>query len=92
MPTLITNNFHEVCNILISIQGRTLTLNNITRDGRGVYRCIANNNVIPPASQDVTLYINFRPYAQAVQTTYGQAQNMLYDITLECRVSGEFSG
>ena len=84
---LLQNNSHN----LFYLQGRELQLSNISREGRGVYRCIADNNVIPTASQDITLYINFKPFAKAVQTTYGQAQNMLYDVTIECRVSGKKS-
>lgn len=58
---------------------------------RGIYRCIADNAVRPPAMFDSTLYVQFQPYARAVQTTYGQAQNRLFDILLECRISGASS-
>jgi len=69
-------------------EGNELVLTNVSRHARGVYRCIADNTVIPTASQDATLYIDFKPYATPVQTTYGQAANRRFDITLECRVSG----
>ena len=42
----------------------------------------------PPAVFDVTLYVEFRPAARAVQTTYGQAQNRMFDVTMECRIAG----
>ena len=74
--------------MLLVFQGKTLTLENVDRNGRGVYRCIGDNDVRPPATYDATLYVNFKPYAKAVQTTYGQAQNRMYDIVIECRISG----
>lgn len=71
-----------------SQKGSQLNLTNIHRDDRGVYRCIADNAVRPPATYDATLYINFKPHARPVQTSYGQAENRMYDITIECIVSG----
>ena len=61
----------------------------VRRQDRGVYRCIADNDVRPPATYDATMYVNFQPYARPVQTTYGQAQNRMFDIVIECRISGE---
>lgn len=66
-----------------------LRLENLKREDRGVYRCLADNNVRPPATYDATLYVDFRPHARYVQSTYGQAQNRLFDLTIECIVSGE---
>ena len=71
-------------------QGNILKLMDVQEDARGVYRCIADNNVKPPAQHDVALYIQFAPTAKAVQSTYGQAQNRLFDITIECRIAGEW--
>lgn len=65
-----------------------LMLRDVQKDDRGVYRCIADNDVRPPAMFDTTLYVNFKPFARPVQTTYGQAQNRLFDIVIECRVEG----
>ena len=73
----------------VIFQKEILILENVDRNGRGVYRCIADNDVRPPATYDATLYVNFKPYAKAVQTTYGQAQNRMYDIVIECRISGK---
>ena len=69
-------------------QGSILNLTDIRKEDRGVYRCIADNAVRPPATYDATLYINFKPYAKAVQSSYGQAENRMYDITIECIIAG----
>jgi len=71
-----------------SIASDTLELKNLRKQDRGVYRCIADNNVPPAGVYDATLYVQFRPSARAVQTSYGQAQNRQFDITLECRIEG----
>ncbi|CAD5113878.1 DgyrCDS3041 [Dimorphilus gyrociliatus] len=71
-----------------SHKGNTLTLSNAQKEARGVYRCIADNNVIPTAKQDITVYVKFRPSAKAVQTSYGQMQNMFLDVTIQCIVAG----
>ena len=60
----------------------------VTQGHRGVYRCLADNNVRPPASNDVTLLVLFRPRARAVQDSYGQAANRMFDVTIECRIAG----
>ncbi len=65
-----------------------MNLHSVKREDRGVYRCIADNDVRPPATYDATMYVNFKPYAHPVQTTYGQAQNRMFDIVIECRISG----
>ena len=72
-------------------QSPQLTLRNLTREDRGVYRCIADNDVRPPATHDITLFVEFRPFARAVQTSYGQAQNRMFDLTIECRIAGKSS-
>ena len=71
-----------------SVKGNILKLIDLQEDTRGVYRCIADNNVKPPASHDVALYIQFAPTAKAVQDTYGQAQGSQFAITIECRIAG----
>ncbi|KAI0235520.1 Neural cell adhesion molecule 1-A [Lamellibrachia satsuma] len=71
-----------------SQKGNILNLINITHGDRGVYRCIADNAVRPPATYDATLYINFKPNARPVQSSYGQAENRMYDITIECIIAG----
>lgn len=63
-------------------------LRNVTKDDRGVYRCIADNNVRPPAATDATILVQFRPEARPIQDSYGQAENRMFDVTIECRISG----
>jgi len=62
----------------------------VTAESGGMYRCIADNNVRPLACYDTTVYVFFRPKARAVQSSYGQAQNRLFDITFECVVKGMY--
>ncbi|KAK2145100.1 hypothetical protein LSH36_703g01056 [Paralvinella palmiformis] len=71
-----------------SYNGETLYLEDVTLDNRGMYRCVANNNVRPPATFDATLFIEFAPEATPVQSTYGQATNRQFDLTIECIISG----
>ncbi len=61
-----------------------LYLDSLSTADQGVLRCIANNDVRPPAHYDTTLYVDFQPSAVPVQTTYGQAQNKIYNIIIEC--------
>ena len=53
-----------------------------------MYRCIADNDVRPPAMHDATLLVFFKPVARAVQDSYGQAQNRRFHLTMECRIAG----
>lgn len=64
------------------------TISPVNRGSRGIYRCLADNNVRPPAATDATLLVYFRPDARAVQDSYGQAQNRMFDVTIECRIAG----
>jgi len=71
-----------------AVNGTTLQLTNVRSIDRGMYRCVADNNVRPLASYDSTLYVNFRPTARPVQSSYGQAQNRLFNLIIECIVAG----
>jgi len=73
---------------VVWLQGRTLTLYNTQYNDGGMYRCVADNNVRPLATYDTNVLVFFRPRARAVQSSYGQAQNRLFDITFECVVAG----
>ena len=72
-------------------QGKTLTLHHVEYNHGGMYRCVADNNVRPLATYDTNVLVFSRPRARAVQSSYGQAQNRLFDITFECVVSGAFT-
>ncbi|WAR06250.1 LACH-like protein [Mya arenaria] len=64
-----------------------LPLNNITKDNRGLYKCVADNQVRPPDVYLVALQVFFKPETKAVQDTVGQAQNRQFDAKLECRIA-----
>ena len=66
-----------------------MTLYNVNREARGVYRCVCDNAVRPPATYDATLYVDFKPYARHIQDSYGQAQNRMFSLTIECIVAGK---
>ncbi|XP_064616984.1 lachesin-like [Liolophura sinensis] len=72
----------------LSHRGHFLHITNIRKDDRGIYRCLADNNVIPPAHHDAKLVVNFKPEAEAVQDTVGQAQNRRFHALLECKIKG----
>lgn len=69
-------------------KGNVLQLYNVQATERGMYRCVADNNVRPLATYDATVYVFFKPRSRAVQKSYGQAQNRLFDLTFECIVAG----
>jgi limbic system-associated membrane protein len=71
-----------------AVKGNILQLYNMQAGDRGMYRCVADNNVRPLATYDTTVYVFFKPVAKAVQRSYGQAQNRLFDLTFECIVAG----
>lgn len=71
-----------------AVKGNNLMLYNVQPADGGMYRCVADNNVRPLAAYDTVVYVFFRPRARAVQSSYGQAQNRLFDITFECIVAG----
>ena len=74
---------------MFTSQDGRLGINHTAAADRGVYRCLADNNVRPPASHDATLLVMFRPLAKAVQDSYGQAENRMFDVTIECRIAGK---
>ncbi|CAH1797231.1 unnamed protein product [Owenia fusiformis] len=71
-----------------SYRGTILKLTSIQKRDRGVYRCVCDNNVRPPVTHDATMLVFFRPEANYVQDSYGQAQNRQFDLTIECRIAG----
>ena len=64
-------------------------MTHVEASARGIYRCLADNTVAPAAVFDVTLHVYFAPQARAVQSSYGQAENRMFDITLECIIGGK---
>lgn len=70
------------------LRNTTLNLSNITKDDRGLYRCVADNQVRPPDEYLVAVNVFFKPDTVAVQDSVGQAADRQFDAKLECRVSG----
>jgi len=69
-------------------QESNLVIKNVQKGDRGLYKCVADNQVRPPDFYLVSLSVFFKPETIAVQDTVGQAQNRQFDAKLECRVSG----
>ena len=63
----------------------------MTKEDRGLYRCVADNQVRPPDEYLVAVNVFFKPETIAVQDTVGQAADRQFDAKLECRVSGLYS-
>ncbi|KAL3884659.1 hypothetical protein ACJMK2_024777 [Sinanodonta woodiana] len=69
-------------------RGSNLKLLNVSKDYRGAYRCVADNNVRPPDEFLVSVQVFVAPECEAVQDTVGQANTGQYYVRLECKVSG----
>merc|ERR1712141_730001 len=65
------------------------TVYDVKAEDRGMFRCLADNNVRPPAYYDTTLLVDFTPRSKAVQSSYGQAENRMFDLTIECTIAGQ---
>lgn len=65
-----------------------ISLYDIKAVHRGMYRCVADNNVRPLATYDATVYIYSKPISRPIQSSYGQAANRQFDLTIDCIVSG----
>lgn len=68
--------------------GKTILLSDLHAEDRGMYRCVADNNVRPLATYDTTVFVNFKPISRPIQSSYGQAANRLFDVTIDCIVAG----
>nr|AJA37893.1 I-type lectin-like protein 3 [Littorina littorea] len=65
-----------------------LPMTNVTVADMGVYRCVADNNIKPPAEHLAQVLIFHAPATRVVQNSVGQAQNRRFDGKLECIVKG----
>ena len=74
--------------ILIYEQSHELHLVNVSVRHMGVYRCVANNNIKPPAEHLAELRVFHAPRTRVVQNSVGQAQNRRFSAKLECIVQG----
>ena len=78
-------------NAYFFFKNEILRLDNVTKEDRGLYKCVADNQVRPPDTYLVAVNVFFKPETKPVQDTVGQAQNRQFDAKLECRVSGNAS-
>ena len=73
-------------------QSNTLRLTDVQVKDKGLYTCVANNNIKPADSFGIGVNVLHRPQCAAVKDRVGQAQNRRFDATLDCKVSGGCSG
>lgn len=69
-----------------SFNGSTLKINDVAKEDRGVYYCIADNGIGQPARRTVIFEVEFPPVVKAPRPKVAQALD--YDIELACRVEG----
>ncbi|XP_041373572.1 lachesin-like [Gigantopelta aegis] len=69
-------------------RGEVLQLKNVTVKMGGVYRCVADNNIRPPAQHLAQVLVFDAPTVRVVQDSVGQAQNRRFHAKLECIVQG----
>lgn len=65
-------------------KGNTISVYNATKDDRGIYYCIAENNVGKGARRSIGVEIEFPPQVDLVKSKYQQAVG--YPIELHCSV------
>ncbi|KAK3770709.1 hypothetical protein RRG08_037898 [Elysia crispata] len=69
-------------------RGAKLPLVNVDIQHMGVYRCVADNNIKPPAEHLAEVLVFHPPSTRVVQNSVGQAQNRRASAKLECIVQG----
>lgn len=69
-------------------RGSKLPLVNVDIQHMGVYRCVADNNIKPPAEHLAEVLVFHPPSTRVVQNSVGQAQNRRFSAKLECIVQG----
>ena len=74
---------------MLRFQGEILVLRDVTVAMGGVYRCVADNNIRPPAQHLVQVLVFDAPTVRVVQDSVGQAQNRRFHAKLECIVQGK---
>lgn len=71
-------------------QSPILFMSNVTVANMGVYRCVADNNIKPPAESLAQVLVFHAPSTRVVQESVGQAQNRRFNAKLECITKGVF--
>ena len=64
--------------------GNIIKINNVKKEDRGTYYCVAENAVQPGARRNINLEVEFAPIVTAPKPLVGQA--LQYDMDLECHV------
>ncbi|CAG0884968.1 unnamed protein product [Cyprideis torosa] len=65
-------------------RGNVIEINNITKEHRGTYYCVAENFVGKGQRRNIAVEVEFAPVVTATRPRLGQA--LSYDMVLECRV------
>lgn len=73
---------------VLRVKNSTYTIHNVTAADRGLYRCMADNNVKPPAKYQVTLLVNYKPVITAFRRHVGQAPDKNLEAEMACKVMG----
>ncbi|BFZ25546.1 hypothetical protein BsWGS_28585 [Bradybaena similaris] len=69
-------------------RGRTLPINDADVNYAGVYRCVADNNIKPPAESLTQVYVFQAPSVRVLQDSVGQFANGRLEAKLDCIVQG----
>ncbi|XP_012946459.1 protein amalgam [Aplysia californica] len=69
-------------------RGRTLPIKVADVKFSGVYRCVADNQIKPPAESLTQVYVYQAPVVRVVQDSVGQYANGMLDAKLDCIVQG----
>ena len=70
-------------------RGNILRLDNVTKDDRGTYYCVADNGVSSGARRHVGVEVQFLPYISTPRPQTGQA--LQYDADLHCHIEVSLS-
>ncbi|KAJ6219526.1 hypothetical protein RDWZM_005338 [Blomia tropicalis] len=71
-------------NNMAFFKGNTLSIDNVTKDDRGTYYCIADNGVGGGARRHIGVEVEFQPHVWSSQPKVEQA--LQYDADLHCRI------
>lgn len=69
-----------------AFNGTVLKINEVSKQDRGLYYCIADNGIGQPARRSVNFEVEFPPKIYVPRPRVAQALD--YDIELECKVEG----
>lgn len=64
--------------------GSVLKINNVRKEDRGTYYCVADNSVSKGDRRNINLEVEFKPFITVPRHRLGQA--LQYDMDLECHI------